>query len=378
MKKKVLLIETNKQHIEVLYSQIEFLLDSGYNVSVAVNKEAYEIDLLKSFDHEVNFILKTCNDYAFFRKIRSFVIEEKISVIILNTLEYSNILLPVFIFLRKMPLISIVHNLNYLINKKVYRGKDCFFNFILKRMHKNVDWFFVLNKPLFVRSQEAGLKKVKYFYPVFFQNFCDKYDISRKAAYSDSLIKIGIQGSMDPERRNYRGLLNAVSELDSNMRKRLRIYLIGNSDNKFGREYIEALKSRDLTNCFIWYQKYLNYNDYFNLLNRMHYMVPLIDKSVRHFQKYDRYSISSTVSLALAFHVPLINSSDYGLLREYAGFTIEYDGKNIKQGLVKALRTTREHYSRMVSFMSQLEEVNWETQRKRYIEPIDTLTNSHI
>jgi hypothetical protein len=61
----IILIEPKFQHLEVLYPQILFLLESNFNVTVATSEKARNVDILKSLEKKVNFIVRKKNEPLF-------------------------------------------------------------------------------------------------------------------------------------------------------------------------------------------------------------------------------------------------------------------------------------------------------------------------
>jgi hypothetical protein len=375
-KNKIMIIETNKQHLDVLYPQVIFFLDSGYHVTIVVNHETMKVDLIQSLVTRVKIIVKRNieNDYAFFKRLSRLVKEYNIQLIIFNTLEYSNILLPFLLYMRRFRVARVVHNLEIIINTKNNCKK--MFNNIFKRIiyiliNKYITWNFCLNETLCQKAYDMGVKCVDYFYPVFFTPF---FKTIKNNTKNKSVVYFGVQGGVWSSRKNYEGLLKAVIKLKKQERNRIKIFIIGDINTLYGKIFISELKRMGIEEYFVWYNKHLSYEEYFNIINNMDYLMPLIDKTIDNYEKYNSYSISSTVSFALAFKKPLINSTDFKLLKKYNNFTVYYDGDNIADGLRRAIKIYYSHnYWKLKGEYYNITETDYNIQKRRYIDRIERL-----
>ena len=371
MLKKILLIETNKRHLEVLYPQIIFLLDSGYQVLAAVNRHAFNVDLINSLSEKVDFILQSKHEstYAFFRRLRGIIKKEAIDTLVFNTFEGSKVLIPYFVYLKKFNSIRIIHNLNYLSENKHYANRiiNYLVNKIKNQAEQKMKYNFVLNRSLLNEARRLNMTNIDYFAPVFFSGF---FTPKKQDRQRDDMIRIGVQGGVWFGRRNYLSLIDGLLNLDPTYRKRIKVYIVGNINTPDGKALVEAIKAHGVEDNFEYYSYFLSYSQYFNILSQMDYLATIIDRYVDDYQVYNRSKITSTVSMALALRKPMINSCDLWMEDAYKKTSLFYEETDLSSALKEAIDLSSEAYWLMVENYGQFEELDYEKQKNRYIKAL--------
>lgn len=364
MLKKILLIETNKRHLEVLYPQIIFLLDSGYQVLAAVNRHAFNAE-------KVDFILQSKHEstYAFFRRLRGIIKKEAIDTLVFNTFEGSKVLIPYFVYLKKFNSIRIIHNLNYLSENKHYANRiiNYLVNKIKNQAEQKMKYNFVLNRSLLNEARRLNMTNIDYFAPVFFSGF---FTPKKQDRQRDDMIRIGVQGGVWFGRRNYLSLIDGLLNLDPTYRKRIKVYIVGNINTPDGKALVEAIKAHGVEDNFEYYSYFLSYSQYFNILSQMDYLATIIDRYVDDYQVYNRSKITSTVSMALALRKPMINSCDLWMEDAYKKTSLFYEETDLSSALKEAIDLSSEAYWLMVENYGQFEELDYEKQKNRYIKAL--------
>lgn len=101
--------------------------------------------------------------------------------------------------------------------------------------------------------------------------------------------------------------------------------------------------------------------------------MPLIDRQVGSFSKYNNFKITSTEMMALAFKKPLINSSDFKLPDRYNSVVISYPGSVVSEGFEKAVNLSNIEYKNMVDYYNDFEERDFRKQQERYLKVINKI-----
>ena len=287
--KKVALIEFNSYHDECLYSQMKFLEDSGYEVTLIISQQIFEraheylhlVDdtIVYPKNSQKNFL----NRIAFIARLFRHVIKKGIKIIVFNTASSRlEVILLSHLLRRKAHLFGILHNL-----KKVNSS------FSQKLINKAIKNFFVLNDFLLdsVPLKDNSIK-LKSFYPIFFP----EYENSLPAKPKDE-VWISIPGKLDFGRRDYYLVAEALEKMP--IKDNLKILILGStySSNPKNKEFLEYLKTHNLLNYFITFESFLE-NDAFHgyLKNSDYILIPLGFVG----DNYAKYKIMGSYNLALA------------------------------------------------------------------------------
>ena len=372
--KKVMIIEAQNQHLEVLYPQVISLLNEGFQVFVAVNEYSYEVDLINSLknDNNVNFVVRQKKQplFSHFYNLRKFIIKKKINTVIINTLESSEIAFLYNIFLRKFNTIRIIHNLDYVYQENRYdnKFKDYMYRRTIKKINRSIKYNFVLNEDVYKTAVGLGYKNMGFFYPIFFDRFYSS-QINNKDFNNNNIIKIGVQGKVHFSRRNYLSLIDSLKKMPASYSHRIKIYIIGNINTEDGRIFLKEIKNYGLHKNFVVFNEFINYKKFFELINEMHFLLPLIDSSIDNYDKYNKHKITSTESMALVFKKPMISSKEFKHCCEFKDVSLRYEGENITNAFIEILKMTKEDYQYLINNYSSREK--YVVQQKKYISIIN-------
>jgi len=311
--KKVALVEFNSYHDECLYSQIKFLKDSGYEVTLIISQQIFERahEYLQLVDNTVvypkNSQKRFLNRIAFITRLYRLVGKKRIQTIVFNTASSRlEVILLSHLLRRKAHLFGILHNL-----KKVNHS------FSQKLINKAIKHFFVLNDFLLdsVPLKDNSIK-IKSFYPIFFP----EYGNSLPAKPKDK-VWISIPGKLDFGRRDYYLVAEALEKMP--IKNDLKILILGStypSDPK-NKEFLEYLEAHNLLNYFITFEHFLE-NDAFHgyLKNSDYILIPL--RSVG--DNYAKYKIMGSYNLAFGYGINLISPQDIQHIQDMVSHSLFY------------------------------------------------------
>lgn len=139
----------------------------------------------------------------------------------------------------------------------------------MTKVNSKVDYNLVLNKEIYSTARKLNVKNIDYFYPVFFRDFLEEEGITTVKINKSSPVKIGVQGGVYFNRRNYSSLIEGLNGLNIPIKQKVRIYIIGNIATDDGEKLRKIIRANGLDNNFVYFNKYLNYKDYFKLISEM-------------------------------------------------------------------------------------------------------------
>ncbi|WP_228235433.1 hypothetical protein [Allomuricauda sp. M10] len=315
--KKVALIEFNSYHDECLYSQIKFLKHAEYEVTLVVSQEIFEraTEYLSEVDHTIfyskisqkNLLNRIVFLARLYRKLR----KKGIRTAIFNTASSRlEVILLSHLLKRKVALFGILHNL-----KKVNNS------FSQKLINKAIKHFFVLNDFLMdsVTLQDNSIK-IKSFYPIFFPEYENPLPVKPKDE-----VWISIPGKLDFGRRDYYLVAEALESMP--IKDNLKILILGSTylKEQKNNEFLEYLKERNLLNCFITFEDFLE-NDAFHgyLKNSDYILIPL--RSVG--DNYAKFKIMGSYNLAFGYGINLISPQGLEHIQDMASHSLFYENAN--------------------------------------------------
>lgn len=178
-------------------------------------------------------------------------------------------------------------------------------------------------------------------------NFCDDRAPIDPQDLPASVVRIGVPGSVSPQRRNYRSLFSALEPLaSSGAADRLRVYLIGRTPPDVHRHIVDHGLDRII---HVW-TDYLPFDQMFVHVRSMDALALLVDETVEFFQYYGKLKQSGSENLALAFRKPVVVSNALPLDPVLDASALRYPGAGIESVLneIAAGRITRASLAAMV------------------------------
>ena len=136
-------------------------------------------------------------------------------------------------------------------------------------------------------------------------------------------IRVGVPGSVNQQRRNYRGLIDSVSAHAPLFRAAgVRFYLIGRTP----RSFIRALRDHEIDDLIVAREGFWEFDEMFAAVRDMDAIAFLIDTSIEHATHYNRTKISGTSPLAIAFNKAVISSREFSVDQVLRNQTFWYPG----------------------------------------------------
>ncbi len=328
MKKEVLLIEFNESHIEVLHSQILFLLNKNYKVNLWINDEAEFNDI---YEGKVNIIrektkLSSLNIGLLF-KVAGFIYKNKIEKIILNTAHGILIRnLCLLLLMSKTQVIGVAHQAHKLLKSSTQ-----------KIISKKVKKYFVLNDYVkkFIDKESNGAYNVNVFYPIFFSI----NGLNEKK--SNEQIIITVPGKVIERRKDYIFLIKNILNLSEELKDKFQFIFLGTATQNESPGVFNFISENKIPESLLKiYQNHVSENEFNKILQRSDYILPLIHPSSQSYNEYLSTEISGAFNTAFAFKKPLLMYESFDQFEDFKNFAVFYNESNFIRLLEKLSKST--------------------------------------
>jgi len=350
--KKVLIAEFNSYHDECLYSQIRFLKDAGYAITLVINKQVLEripeyIRLTKDvipYDNKLE--KKIFKRIPWIYRLFKQILKNEIDAVIFNTASSRlDVILLGHLLKRRVKLFGILHNLgkaNHSLSQKI--------------IYLAVKKYFVLNDFLIdsIPIKDTSIR-LSSFYPIFFPNYDGIRLIKPKGE-----IWISIPGKLDFGRRDYYLVTEALQKIKS--RKKLKILILGNSNPSIieNNKFLKHIKNHNFSGNFVIFQSFLDTAIFHGYIKKSDYLlIPL-----KHIgDNYSKHKIMGCYNLAFAYGKNLISPVGLSHITDIYSHSHFYEGaQGLSEVFVKVIKGTIDH-KKYVS-----EKWDFENQKKKYLK----------
>lgn len=300
-KEKLLIVEMNDFHEEVIYSLTKFLREN-YEINLCVNNKILKKGLCIFYDNilsiPANKIIKLLTSLIlpFYLKIK------KIKKIIYNTYEDKYIKIISKLVSNDITQFAILHNLDKL------NLKD-----------KSINNIIVLSELLYKNFKNLNINTT-YFYPIIY----NYYNNLKENNYD--IIKICIPGKIEYKRRNYKWL---AQYLVKNKLKNIKFVLLGDISTNDGRDLWDFISKNNIKEYFIVFNNFIPYDKYFNIISDSDIIMPLLHPDVEMYENYKTTKITAAFNMAYSFKKPLLMYEGFKNLNEFDNFSIFYSFDNL-------------------------------------------------
>ena len=338
---KVLIVEFNNYHEEVILPQVEFLNAEKREVHLYINSDIMN----KNIDFKCSYINKIVAKNKFTKlssifSILYYIKKNQIDTVIFNTLNCKYVSILNIFLSKRLKKIAIVHNV------------DTF-----EKNSLDLKNFFVLSENVLenVKQEYKSQYNFNYFYPLI-------YNMPTFNSYSNSKLKVVIPGLVEFSRRDYLGLLDILKDTTLN---NIEFIILGNIDKLDGPIVYEKIQEYKLEKNIHVYHGFIPYNVYFNTLQTADLIMPLIHPNIENFEKYHTTKITAAFSMAFSFKVPLILYNSLYKLDEFKSYSIGYTMETLALELSKLDKTELKNLNES---MRNSKKFTFEYQRKNYID----------
>lgn len=338
---KVLIIEFNNYHEEVILPQVEFLNAEKIEAHLYINSDIVKknIDLKYSYVNKITAKNKFTKLSSIF-SILYYIKKNQIDTVIFNTLNCKYISILNTFLSKKLKKIAIVHNV------------DTF-----EKNSLNLKNFFVLSENILknVKRKYTNKYSFSYFYPLM-------YNVQTFESSNSLKLKVVIPGLVEFSRRDYLGLLSILKDTTLN---NIEFIILGDIDKLDGPIVYKKIQEYNLENVVHVYHGFVPYDLYFNILKTADLIMPLIHPDIENFEKYHTTKITAAFSMAFSFKIPLLLYSSLNKLNEFKKYSAGYDMDTLALILQQLDKKKLQYLSEN---MKNSEKFTFEYQRKNYID----------
>ena len=359
--KNAVLLELGGSHAECLHTQIHYLAANGYDVHLICDKRVWsqieEKHLLKGFQ------VHNLPDKNIFRQLISifrihfYVRRHRISHLIINTLE-STIIRNSFLvsFPKKLNCTAILHNA-----QKLVSGKS-----LHRIVGKKVKKFFVLSEYIRRNFQSQTHFKLSVFYPIYFPKF--EFVTLEK---SPGEIWITIPGSVEPQRRDYAGLLKEL--MKKTLHANIKLIFLGHLDVVKYPEIDNLLRQTNLWGTqIICFTNFVENNLFHSYIAQSDLILPLMHPSAN--GKNDFYGdsrISGSFNLSFAYKIPMLIEQSMAMWDDLQGSCFFYQKEDIIH-CINSFANRKDEIENLHRSMKINDKYDENLLQKHYIEFIES------
>jgi hypothetical protein len=179
-----------------------------------------------------------------------------------------------------------------------------------------------------ILSKHPTFSDLGYFLPIFFDGFLATGEAPKSVpTCAEPILKLGVFGSIEANRRNYWGLLNALRDMDrAGAVHGFHLYLVG----KAPQAVHEFIVTNRLDHIVEHGTEFISFRRMFALLADMDIVLFLVDRETANIALYNCYKITGTSSLVKAFRKVGATSSDFKIDESLADKCFVYSGTEIQ------------------------------------------------
>lgn len=271
MIKEIILIEFSSSHAECLYSQILFLREAGYHITLICDRKLRQI--VQDFGKDITFLFFDFGKLISLLRVRSFLLQQNVEIVILNTAQGSIPLKFLSLhFPRRIRFYGTIHNVHKI---ETSLGQ--------KIISRKVRSYFVLSKYQFLQIPKYRNLSFTYFNPSFFP----AYESNEKILVEKGdEIWVIIPGALEYKRRDYDFLFDF---LKNHPLENLKFILLGNGSKGDGQYIINKIKAYQLEHFFYFFDDFVPNSLFQSYLQKADYLLPLIHPDTAGAENYVKY-----------------------------------------------------------------------------------------
>ncbi len=325
-------------HLKFLYTIIKICKTNKTNVTVFTTKELFSrLETYIDDKSKYEFILKDKNEsMSSFLKYVEKICNEKIDLLLVNTIQFSSIRLPLFFkFKPKSKMILTIHMTNHWLKQKfafptknIFRSIDANISIFLIRK-------FILPKynainVIYPPIKEYVIKKTNYKKPVFTLPF-NFYDKSKKMAKikKDDKIRFVIPGLIETYRRDYDLAIDVFNKLFKKFNGKISLWILGKPVGVGGNRIISRCEELKKKGYNIFYSKeFVPEIKYNKILNESDVIFSPLNVNAKRAtgisEIYGKTEGSALPFEAIQYCKPLIVPDEFNVIKEMNSSTLKY------------------------------------------------------
>lgn len=326
----ICLVEPCHSHEEVLFPLIDYLWDD-YDLHVCAPQSLLDVDIMSRTRHlykavpipwrqsatRCSRLLQMPRKYQFIRKHVASINPE---IVLFNSTHNIAELLMIAVMFRGIRKAQVVHDFSHYLRPGMMWLYDCF------------DVSLVISEDVYeyVSRHHPNYGKLDFFLPFSFKEFEDTLpNTGDEEANVGDVLHLGVIGAIDPNRRNYEGLLQSLAMWHAKgaRQPRFMLSLIGKAPASFQKR----IEQESLIKWVRCYDGFVSFREMFGILRKLDLVLFLIDDTTTERKRYNQYTVSCTSIWVRAFRKACASSREFPLERELRDKCIFYDGSHVEQ-----------------------------------------------
>ncbi|NMA72737.1 MAG: hypothetical protein GX963_00945 [Bacteroidales bacterium] len=338
--KKVVLIELFDYHSECLYSQVAFLKEANVDLTLIVNHKLEKI--VRMLDLDVDIRTYDFKKIRSLLQLRRFILNNNFEVVILNTMQGSNILkfclLP---FPKHIKFVGILHDTSKL---ETSWGQ--------RMIARRFNHFYTLSKYIEVVDNKKFI--TTYFNPCYFK----KYKTVSLDKGGD--LWITVPGSISYKRRSYDVLLEIAKHKD--LKENVKFILLGDITKEDGSDFLSKIEKEGIKERFIVFDRFIPDELFHSYLKASDYLLPLIHPETPAAKQYIKNKISGIFPLSQAYGKIILYHQIFEAIKDFDYPALFY---NSVEECISLISTPKK--------IKYYTPPNYEEEKRRYLGLIDLI-----
>jgi len=343
MARRVLILELNNYHDEVLPTWCRAFRELGFRVDVLTSRANWKKNVF-ALTEKPDSLRWQRLFRVFLKKGLAFLLRWRYTVIVFNSVEPAEFLRFAGRFGKRC--IGVLHNAALVTRDPEYSRT--------LREGPTVLW----SLADFVSERYLGGTQHTLF----------PYHLSDRSVSPGDTLTFCVQGHFEYGRRNYDSLLQALRRLKDDGVSGFRVAFIGKVKPHDFERFRAAAESLEVMEFLQFFSSGLAYGEFFSQIAQCHYLLPLLEPGIPAHEGYYKDSATSSISMAVGLSViPVMErklAELYGLTEIALTYSLDetlYQAMSVAIGLSEADR--RDRVARLAAFRGQRLKQNTENLR---------------
>lgn len=350
--KKVLIIEPNPYHQEILPGFIKYFIDLSYDVTLFTRIEPNQSKVFSRFNYDFK---TTVYDYN--------KIDEELSKI--NLKEFD------FVFFSSIErgenggLHKTLDDIKIPLDTK-FGVLGCYHT--TDHVEEQNTWdLYNQGRIFFLNDFEFNGKKGKMLAPIYFGSVDKKHNKNKKTRFI-------LVGHFWKYMHNHRWIFNIIDKLKQRKLKDFEIIMIGEGEYTYHKE---KRWYRHLTP--LRYNKYLKvlgkleFDKMFEEVNNSDFLCPMLDEAYDGHSHYLTKCTSGARNLSLGLNIPTVINEKFAKVYHLETGSVLYTENNIVEAMEKAIKMNNDDYQKMKTELQKTADEIYNKSLKNLKDTIETV-----
>lgn len=342
-------------HVKFLHTIMKICKTKDTNVTVFTTKDLFSrLEKYLENKEDYDIVLKEDNKgiNSFLKRVEK-ICNEKIDLLLINTLQLSVFYLPRFIgFHPRSKTIMTVHTANaWLKPKPVFNPRK-----LIRIIDTNLSSFiaskFILPRfdainVIYPPIKNYILEETSYNKKIFTLPF-NFFDETRKVDKKENKkIQFVVPGQIEEHRREYEVVIDAFEKLFNNFNEKFDLYLLGYPVGSYGKQILKRCKRMKKKGYNVFtFDTFVPEEKYDEIISNSDFIISPIRIKTRGMGEIQEiYGVtkgSAVVFEAIQYAKPLVVPHKFNVIKELKSSTLKYtDSKNLEKMLTEFIKNRK-------------------------------------